>query len=49
MRAFNELLGNFPPIVRLGILLLVTGAAYMLVLQLQQNAGQLVGQARRNI
>lgn len=49
MTAFNDLLGNFPPIVRLAVLLLVMGAAYMLVLQLQQNTGQLVGQARRNL
>ncbi len=49
MSTFTDLLNNFPPIVRLGILLLVTGAAYMLVLSLQQQSGTLVNQARRSI
>lgn len=49
MSTFTDLLNNFPPIVRLGILLMVTGAAYMLVLSLQQQSGELVGRAKRNL
>lgn len=48
MNAFTSLLNQLPPVVRLGILLMAAGAAYLLVISLQQQSGELVRQTKRS-
>lgn len=49
MQPLTDVLNHFPPIVRLVVLLMAAGAAYLLVMTLQQQSGELLKHTKRSL